>query len=85
MKSLKALFCYTKNASKCLNCGVNWRFLMRNRMTIEFLGLWKKINNSDFKHIEFGVFRNKLGLNEVNPVLFTSKRLFLLCENNNNT
>ena len=38
----------------------NW---MRNRMTIEFLGLWEKINNSNFNHIEFDVFRSKAGLN----------------------
>jgi hypothetical protein len=28
----------------------NW---MRNRTTIEFLGLWEKINNPDFKGVEF--------------------------------
>ena len=38
----------------------NW---MRNRMTIEFLGLWEKINNPKFNHIEFDVFRSKAGLN----------------------
>lgn len=38
----------------------NW---LRNRMTIEFLGLWEKINNPNFKHIEFDVFRSKAGLN----------------------
>ena len=36
---------------------------MRNRMTIEFLGLWEKINNPKFNHIEFDVFRSKAGLN----------------------
>lgn len=35
----------------------NW---MRNRMTIEFLGLWEKINNPNFKHIELDVFRNSV-------------------------
>ena len=38
----------------------NW---LRNRDTIEFLGLWEKINNSDFKSIEFDGFRQKAGLN----------------------
>ncbi len=33
----------------------NW---MRNRSTIEFLGLWETINNSEFKSIEFDAFRN---------------------------
>lgn len=32
-------------------------------MTIEFLGLWEKINNPKFNHIEFDVFRSKAGLN----------------------
>lgn len=38
----------------------NW---MRNRMTIEFLGLWEKINNPNFNHIEFDVVKVKAGLN----------------------
>jgi hypothetical protein len=38
----------------------NW---LRNRMTIEFLGLWEKINNPNFKDIEFDVFRGQAGLN----------------------
>ena len=31
----------------------NW---LRNRETIEFLGLWEKINNSNFKSIELDGF-----------------------------
>lgn len=38
----------------------NW---MRNRNTIEFLGLWEQLNNPDFKSIEFDAFRNQAGLN----------------------
>ena len=38
----------------------NW---MRNRNTIEFLGIWERLNNPDFKPIEFDGFRNKAGLN----------------------
>ena len=38
----------------------NW---LRNRMTIEFLGLWEKINNPEFNSIEFDGFRKKSGLN----------------------
>lgn len=38
----------------------NW---MRNRSTIEFLGLWEKINNPDFKGVEFDAFRNEAGSN----------------------
>ena len=38
----------------------NW---MRNRETIEFLGLWEKINNENFNSIEFDGIRNKSGVN----------------------
>lgn len=38
----------------------NW---LRNRMTIEYLGLWEKLYNSNFNYLEFEVFRNKAGLN----------------------
>ena len=38
----------------------NW---MRNRNTIEFLGIWEKLNNPDFKPLEFEGFRNRAGLN----------------------
>jgi hypothetical protein len=38
----------------------NW---LRNRNTIDFLGIWDKLYNPDFKPIEFDGFRNKAGLN----------------------
>jgi len=38
----------------------NW---MRNRNTIEFLGIWEKLNNPDFKPLEFEGFKKKAGLN----------------------
>lgn len=38
----------------------NW---MRNRNTIEFLGIWEQLNNLDFKLIEFDEFRKQAGLN----------------------
>ena len=38
----------------------NW---LRNRNTIEFIGLWETINNQDFNPIEFDGFRKKSGLN----------------------
>jgi hypothetical protein len=34
----------------------NW---MRKKDTIEFLGIWEQINNSNFKPIEFDGFKNK--------------------------
>jgi hypothetical protein len=38
----------------------NW---MRNRNTVEFLGLWELMNNEDFKGVEFDTFRKEAGLN----------------------
>ena len=38
----------------------NW---MRNRMTIEYLGLWEYLYNPSFKPLEFEGFRNEVGLN----------------------
>ncbi len=38
----------------------NW---MRNRNTIEFLGIWETLYNPNFKPIEFEGFRNQAGLN----------------------
>jgi hypothetical protein len=38
----------------------NW---MRNRNTIDFLGIWERLNNPDFNPIEFDGFRNQAGLN----------------------
>lgn len=38
----------------------NW---MRNRNTLEFLGLWEKINNFKFNSIEFDGIRAQAGLN----------------------
>lgn len=46
----------------------NW---LRNRNTIEFLGIWEKLNNTDFNPIEFEGFRNKAGLNSF---VLTSKQ-----------
>ena len=36
---------------------------MRNKDTIEFLGLWERLNNSNFKPVEFDGFRKEAGLN----------------------
>ena len=36
---------------------------MRNRNTIEFLGVWETLNNPDFKPVEFDGFKKEAGLN----------------------
>lgn len=38
----------------------NW---MRSRSTIEFLGLWEKLNNPNFKLVEFDQFKQEAGTN----------------------
>ncbi len=38
----------------------NW---MRNRDTIEFIGLWENMHNAHFKSIEFDAFKNRAGSN----------------------
>ena len=43
------------NASIC-----NW---MRNRETLEFLGIWESLHNPGFKPLEFEGFRRNAGLN----------------------
>lgn len=41
----------------------NW---MRNKNTLEYLGIWETINNPDFKGVEFDRFLNQAGLNRFN-------------------
>jgi len=36
---------------------------MRTRNTVEFLGIWECLYNSDFKRVEFEAVRNQAGLN----------------------
>jgi len=41
----------------------NW---MRNRNTVEFIGLWETLHNPNFKGVEFDRFRKEAGLNSFN-------------------
>ncbi|WP_326981484.1 KilA-N domain-containing protein [Chryseobacterium sp. MYb264] len=41
----------------------NW---MRNRNTLEYLGVWEGLHNPDFKGVEFDTFRKQSGLNSFN-------------------
>ena len=38
----------------------NW---LRNRNTIEFLGIWEQLNNPNFNPVEFDGFKKEAGLN----------------------
>lgn len=50
----------TKNPDNSNSVIGNW---MRNRMTVEYLGLWETLYNPNFKPIEFEGFRSQAGLN----------------------
>ncbi|MCK5241877.1 KilA-N domain-containing protein [bacterium] len=49
-----------KNADRTDDLIRNW---LRNRNTIEFLGIWEQLNNSNFKPVEFDGFKKQAGLN----------------------
>jgi len=49
-----------KNAEHTDDLIRNW---LRNRNTIEFLGVWERLNNPDFNPVEFDGIRMKAGLN----------------------
>ncbi len=44
----------------------NW---LRSKNTQELLGLWEKLNNPDFKRVEFDPFKNKEKLAKVGVLL----------------
>jgi hypothetical protein len=49
-----------KNPNEPKDVVKNW---LRSKTTIEFLGLWERINNSNFKGVEFDSFKNEAGSN----------------------
>ena len=49
-----------KNSDEPKDVVKNW---MRSKNTIEFIGLWEKLNNPDFKGVEFDHFINEAGYN----------------------
>jgi hypothetical protein len=49
-----------KNSASTDDLIRNW---LRNRNTIEFLGIWEQLNNPDFKPVEFDGFKKQAGLN----------------------
>jgi hypothetical protein len=71
-----------KNADYPSEIIQNW---MRNRSTVEFLGLWERIHNPDFNYLEFEVIDREAGRNSfvltpkrwiksVNAIGMTSKQ-----------
>ncbi|MFA4890882.1 MAG: KilA-N domain-containing protein [Candidatus Gracilibacteria bacterium] len=49
-----------KDAERSDDVIKNW---LRNKNTLEFLGLWEKINNPNFKPVEFDGFKSQAGFN----------------------
>ncbi|MFZ2226152.1 MAG: KilA-N domain-containing protein [Candidatus Moraniibacteriota bacterium] len=49
-----------KNAEFPADVVKNWT---RTKSTVEFLGLWERLNNSNFKLVEFDGFKNEAGSN----------------------
>jgi hypothetical protein len=38
---------------------------LRNRNTLEYIGIWEKINNPNFNYIEFDIIKSQAGLNSL--------------------
>ncbi len=57
--SLTGIAAY-KNPNEPKDVVKNW---LRNRSTLEFLGLWEKVNNPNFKGVEFDSFLYECGSN----------------------
>lgn len=51
---------FVHKSLKPANLIMNW---LRNKNTIEFLGVWEQMNNPHFKVIEFDYFKEQAGLN----------------------
>ncbi|MBI2803122.1 MAG: KilA-N domain-containing protein [Gammaproteobacteria bacterium] len=49
-----------KNADRSDDLVRNW---LRNRNTVEFLGIWEQLNNPDFNSVEFDGIKMQAGLN----------------------
>ena len=41
---------------------------LRNRNTIEFLGIWEEIHNSNFNYGEFAIIKSQAGLKDIKLV-----------------
>jgi hypothetical protein len=46
---------------------------MTNINTLEYIGVWEKINNPDFNYPEFGVIEEEAGVNRVEKLVMTDQ------------
>jgi phage terminase large subunit-like protein len=49
---------------------------LRNRNTLEYIGIWEKIHNTDFNYGEFATIRNQAGLNKFKIGVQVKKQSF---------
>lgn len=54
---------YSTTVTACFCTDTNIEHWLRNRNTVEFLGIWESIYNPDFNYVEFDVIRKEAGLN----------------------
>jgi hypothetical protein len=53
----------------------NW---IRNRNTVEFIGIWEQLNNPDFNTVEFDGFRKK-AVSTSNLRVIYIKIIYIIC------
>jgi hypothetical protein len=46
---------------------------LRNRNTVEFLGIWKSVNNPDFNYGEFAIIRSHIAVEALSAFLRYSR------------
>jgi len=52
---------------------------LRNRNTLEFLGVWEQIHNPDFNCAEFGIIKSQAGLNSFRISVTGTEDIINLC------
>jgi hypothetical protein len=57
---------------------------MRNRNTLEFIGIWEQINNPDFKGGEFETFKKISGIKQLGTTKQINKTEKRINDRNNN-
>jgi len=67
-----------KNSDRTDDLIRNW---LRNRNTVEFLGVWEEIHNPNFKPVEFDGFRKQAGLMRIEISRLNSRYGFRLSLN----
>ena len=49
---------------------------LRNRNTLEFIGIWEKVYNPDFNYGEFATIRNQSGLSQKRGLITSASPIF---------